>query len=88
MKSSECSGGSQPAGFAMRDGRLWFATIQGAVVIDPDRLRTNVLPPPLVIENVIVDSSPPPRAPAGTVVEVPPGSGELEFHYAALSFRS
>src|SRR5207249_508315 len=35
MKSRECNGGGQPAGLIARDGRLWFPTSRGAVVIDP-----------------------------------------------------
>jgi signal transduction histidine kinase/streptogramin lyase len=83
MKSSECSGGSQPAGWKTRDGRLWFPTIQGAVVIDPDRVRSNLLPPPVVIEKVVLDEKP---MPPHVFAELPTGKGALEFHYSALSF--
>jgi ligand-binding sensor domain-containing protein/signal transduction histidine kinase len=82
MRSSECSGGSQPAGWKARDGRLWFPTIDGAVVIDPERIRKNTLPPPVVIEEVFIDKK---AAPAEAFAELPPGKGELEFRYAALS---
>src|SRR4030095_16368831 len=46
MKSSECNGGSQPAGWKSRDGRLWFATIRGVVSIDPADIKVNTLAPP------------------------------------------
>ena len=55
MRSAECSGFTQPAGWKARDGRLWFPTVEGAVVIDPDRIKTNTRPPPVVIEQVRVD---------------------------------
>ncbi len=83
MRSAECSGFTQPAGWKTRDGRLWFPTIEGAVVIDPDRIRTNTLPPPVVIEQVLVDRRVLPR---GDDSELEPGRGDLEFHYAGLSF--
>lgn len=83
MKSSECSGGTQPAGWRTRDGRLWFPTIQGAVVIDPASVWTNPLPPPVVIEKVIIDKA---ATSARAFADLPPGKGEMEFHYAALSF--
>ena len=39
MKSRECNGGFQPAGWAARDGKVWFPTMKGAVVIDPANSR-------------------------------------------------
>src|SRR6266699_3370861 len=36
MANPETNGGeNQPAGWKARDGRLWFPTVQGVVVIDP-----------------------------------------------------
>jgi ligand-binding sensor domain-containing protein len=35
MKTSECNGGGQPAGWQSRDGRLWFPTGRGIVSLDP-----------------------------------------------------
>ncbi|MBI4663152.1 MAG: hypothetical protein HY735_30460 [Verrucomicrobia bacterium] len=55
MVSSETAGGSQPAGCKARDGRLWFPTAKGVVVFDPQSLPENRIPPPVVIEQVIVD---------------------------------
>jgi PAS domain S-box-containing protein len=81
MKSSECNGGGQPAGWKTRDGKLWFPTIKGVVVIDPNRI--NPLPPPVVIERVLVDGAPADVRPR---IEMPPGRGDLEIHYAGLSF--
>ncbi|HLG12903.1 MAG TPA: two-component regulator propeller domain-containing protein [Blastocatellia bacterium] len=83
MKSSECNGSSQPAGWKTSDGRLWFPTIRGAVMIDPNHIEINPLPPPVIVEQAIVDKREiDPTQKAG----VSPGSGELEFHYTALSF--
>lgn len=50
-----CAGGSQPAVCRAMDGRLWFSTIKGAAVVDPTRLPFNPLPPPVVIEEVVMD---------------------------------
>ncbi|MEW6367034.1 MAG: two-component regulator propeller domain-containing protein [Acidobacteriota bacterium] len=82
MASSGCNGGG-PAGLRTPDGKLWFATLEGAVVVDPARLKTNSTPPPVVIEAMIVDSEP---ACLGVDMELPPGRQRLEFHYAGLSF--
>jgi signal transduction histidine kinase/streptogramin lyase len=83
MPSGECTSGSQPLGGKGRDGRLWIPTQNGVVVIDPERLETNQVPPPVVIEELLVDRRP-------VLVEgqpsLPPGGGDLEFHYTGLSF--
>ena len=55
MASSETNGENQPAGCKARDGTLWFPTIQGVAVINPSRVPTNEVTPPLVIEQVIAD---------------------------------
>ena len=38
-----------------RDGRLWVCTEDGVAVIDPSRVRSNPVPPPVAIEQVIAD---------------------------------
>lgn len=85
MKSNQCNGGSQPAGCRTRDGRLWFATIGGLTVIDPQHIRTNLLPPPVAIEALDVDGTP---VDLSQAVELKPGSDRIEFSYAGLSFLS
>ena len=83
MRSRECNGFAQPAGFRTHDGRLWFPTLKGVAVIDPARLHSNPVPPPVVIEEVRIDQ----HAVSTDVSAVaPPGQGQLEFQYAALSF--
>jgi PAS domain S-box-containing protein len=84
MKTNECNGGSQPAGWKTRDSKLWFPTIAGAAMIDPDNLKTNPLPPPVVVENIVVDHHLP--FPADDQLQLPAGSRNLEFHYTGLSF--
>jgi ligand-binding sensor domain-containing protein/signal transduction histidine kinase len=83
MRTSECTGGPQPAGWRARDGRLWFPTRKGLVVIDPAQLRASTRPPPVVIEEVRADRR---ALPAEAALEVPPGRGELEFQYTGISF--
>ena len=83
MKSSECNGGFQPAGCKTIDGRLWFPTMKGVVVVDPQRVWTNRLPAPAVIEGVVIDGSP---TESRDGLHIPPGAQKFEFHYAGLSF--
>lgn len=83
MRSADCSGGIQPAGWKALDGTLWFPTSDGAVQADPARLAPNTQPPPVVIEAALVD-----QAPAGDPrkLVVPAGAQSLEICYTALSF--
>ena len=83
MKSPECTGGTQPAGWKTRDGVLWFPTIRGVVSIDPQRMKTNEVPPPTVIEEVMVDGR---KLDLSGEVVAPAGSDRIEFEFTALSF--
>jgi ligand-binding sensor domain-containing protein/signal transduction histidine kinase len=55
LPSLECSGGSQPSGCKTHDGLLWFPTVRGLAVVDPEHVPFNPLPPPVVIEEVIAE---------------------------------
>jgi signal transduction histidine kinase/ligand-binding sensor domain-containing protein/ActR/RegA family two-component response regulator len=83
MRGAECNGNAQPAGIRARDGTLWFPTVKGVVSVRPDSLIVNRLPPPVVIARLVADRKP--VALTGDI-RIPAGQGELEFHYAALSF--
>jgi ligand-binding sensor domain-containing protein/signal transduction histidine kinase len=83
MRSNECNGGSQPSGWIAGDGRLWFPTMDGAVIINPTSLQANQMPPPVVIESLVVDGRPFDLA---DQVSCPPGSKHFELSYSALSF--
>jgi signal transduction histidine kinase/ligand-binding sensor domain-containing protein len=79
----ECKPGVQPAAWRMRDGQIWFSTIRGLIVIDPEHLKRNVLPPPIVIEDPIVNGEPENAARIG---DLAPGQKNLTFNYTGLSF--
>lgn len=83
MKSRECNGGFQPAGWRTRDGRLWFPTVKGVAVIDPENITVNQLAPAVMIERVLVDHE---QIDAIANAELAPGKGKFEFHYTGLSF--
>jgi len=80
MKTDECNGGGQPSGWKTRDGKLWFPTIKGVVTVDPRRMNT--LPPPVVVEQLVRGGR---ALPVLEADRLPPGSGDLEFHYSGLS---
>ncbi|MCX6545609.1 MAG: triple tyrosine motif-containing protein [Acidobacteria bacterium] len=80
MKSRECNGGS-PGGWRTDDGRLWFATLKGLASVDPANLRRNPKPPPVLVEDVIVDGRP---IEPGDHIQA--GSQRFEFRFTGLSF--
>lgn len=106
MVGVQCTAAAKPAGWKGRDGRLWFTTIKGLAVTEPN-IRSNHRPPPVVIEAIVADkrtvaperpqsaeaeTGPPATSPplkmTSSPVRIPPGRGELEIHYTALSFQA
>ena len=87
MRINECSSG-HPAAVRTPDGALWFATLRGISITNPEHQQENRLPPPVVIENVTVDDqSAKITAPKETeMIKVQPGQSRLALHYAGLSF--
>ena len=83
MKTAECNGGFQPAGWKTADGKLWFPTIQGVVVFDPNQVKINQKPPPVIVEKMIVDGN---QFDLHRKKELSPGVKRFEFHYSGLSF--
>ncbi|MEW6210046.1 MAG: two-component regulator propeller domain-containing protein [Acidobacteriota bacterium] len=83
LVNTECNGGRQPSGVRARDGRLWFPTQGGVAVIDVASLATNPLPPPVVIEDVILNRE---QIGFNEGVRIDPGRENLEIHYTGLSF--
>lgn len=95
LPSVECVGGCCPSGCKTRDGRIWFPTVRGVAVVDPENIPVNLLPPPVAIEEVVIegkkrssifdvaDSTTPERSAAP--LKISPGVQHLEFHYVGLS---
>lgn len=79
----EASGGGHPAGWRTSDGRMWFATIKGLAVIDPEHIPLNTAPPPVAVEQLFVDNQ---SVPLTQKVTLSPSSSRLDFYYTALSF--
>lgn len=85
MRKRETNAGS-PSAIRASDGKFWFATTAGAVVIDPHNLKNNPVAPPIVIEKLLIgDKSILPGEPN---IEIEAGVKNLEFQYVGLSFIS
>jgi diguanylate cyclase (GGDEF)-like protein len=83
MKSRECNGGVQPAGWTTREGRLVFSTMKGIAIIDPKHLKIDSFTPSTIIEGVTIDNKP---VPVDATAVSPPGRGDLDFQFTAPSF--
>lgn len=96
LASQRCSGGFQPGVCQTPDGRLWFPTAKGLAIIDPRGFTTNTIPPPVVIEELLVEGQPVKlTAKAGAratgpapAVQIPAGKQRLELRYTGLSFAA
>ncbi|HXP63326.1 MAG TPA: two-component regulator propeller domain-containing protein, partial [Dongiaceae bacterium] len=96
MESSETNGENQPAGWKARDGRLWFPTTRGVVVIDPKAIQTNEVPTLPVIEQVKADGEvifgdgrSNQLAASASPVRLAPGRARVvEFRYTANTFAA
>jgi signal transduction histidine kinase len=104
LATLEMSEQGQPAGCRTPDGRLWFATGRGLAMVIPDRVSPNLLPPPVKIEEVLVDGAPvelpassdevsvaAPESDEASIrrrVSIPAGGRQFEFRYTALSLSN
>ena len=83
MRNVECNGGGS-SGTITKAGVIWFPTIEGVAAIDPDpvRLPRNGVPPPVVIEETLVDGR---VADPFSPLRLAADAQTLELHFTALS---
>ncbi len=85
MPSSQCNGGSGPAGDFDTEGRLWLPTALGVAVIDPKAVTAHSrFQVPIRIETVQVDSS---TVPVSEVDSLAPSVNRVVVHYVSLYLR-
>lgn len=83
MLNPETNGEHQPAGCKTRDGRIWFPTMDGVVVIDPQQARRTEAAPLPSIEGAWAD-----QAPLINGSRLGPGRAhDLQFHFTAAALR-
>jgi ligand-binding sensor domain-containing protein len=96
LPSLECNGGNEPSACRTRDGRLWFPTVKGLAVVNPDNVPINQLVPPVAIQELVIEGRERQAIAdvaistrsnnAAVPLEIAPGARRLEFHYTGLSF--
>ncbi len=83
MKTKECDGGFQPAGWKARDGRLYFPTSVGLSVVNPAQVDGKQKAVGSVIEQVVIDNK---SVALDGPIKSPTGEGQLEIEFTTLSF--
>ncbi len=77
--------GYWPGALTTKAGEIFFPTHSGIVVIHPDHVRANNMPPNVLIQSVAVDGKKMALLP-NDVVRFPPNHRKLEFSFTAPSF--
>ena len=83
---TEFTSGFQSVACKTPDGRLWFASGKGLLCVDPARIETNLLPPPVVIDSAWVDGKAETLANGSVPERLRPSHERLEFRFSGLSF--
>ena len=73
---------SQQAARMDSEGRLWFTTSAGIALVDSKHIEKNLLPPPVVIDQVIADHR---AMPIRSGMYFPPLTRDLQIDYGGLS---
>ncbi len=80
--------GFHPAAMADANGKLWFCSDSGVVLIDPARFPDPAPAPKVHIEEVWADGSRLPSTVARDGVELPPGTERLEILFTGLELSA
>ena len=80
MLSAQCNRGTQPSGCRTTDGRLWFATLNGIVMVEPTATPINHIAPTVILEQVLCDRV---SVVVHNALKLPAAQREVEFRYTA-----
>lgn len=80
-----CFGTSQPMAVKTSGGHLWFTTQQGVLSVDSAALKSNSRPPPVFIDELLVNDH---QLKITDQMRVPPLSSKIEFRFSVLSYTA
>ncbi|MGA2179953.1 MAG: PAS domain S-box protein [Verrucomicrobiota bacterium] len=78
-------GAQDYSGCRSSDGRIWFPSSKGIIMIDPTNVPSNPLPPVVFIERVRINGQ---EYRLDQEPALEPGPGNLEFDYSALYYQA
>ncbi len=81
-----CNGAGNAKGF-LEDGTLWLPTRDGVVTLDTQDIRTNPMPPPVVVERVRANGAWR-DVQAGGSLALPADARDLDLEFTALSYQA
>jgi len=78
-------GSITPVSWALqqKNGQLWFPTLSGVAVVDPNQVLVNHKAPPIYLESVLIDDV---QYPAKAVKSLDPEYKRIIFNYTGLSY--
>jgi ligand-binding sensor domain-containing protein len=82
LASSVMTADGQPSAWRGRDGRLYFTSADGVVVVEPQAIEALPAPPPVYIERLVADGRP-----VVASQRLPAGTHDVEVHFTAVSFH-
>ncbi len=85
LRSTAFAAGYQPNALRTADGRLMFTSLKGLVIVDAEQQSLNRLVPPVLVQRVVVNKK---AVDIDHSAAFPPGEGEVEIHYTALSYQA
>ena len=85
LRTVECQRRAQPAVFRTSDDRIWFSTIHGVIVVDPERLDRGLPVPKVEVTRLMVNGRP--MRTQGPIT-VTPGPLNLSVRYTANSYAA
>ncbi len=96
LHALECSSGSQPACWRSADGRLYFSTAEGVVIVNPKEVPANKVPPRAIIEELLIDGKQVDMRRAADAagvtppgpLEIGPGRHYVQFRFTGLNFTA
>lgn len=84
LKRSECTGAARS--ILAKDGKIWFATLGGVAVVDVNDSIYNAIPPPIIIEQLVVDQQSY-NVTSSNIINFKASSKNFEIKYTGLSFK-
>ena len=83
MNSAETNGGFQPNAVKDSNGKIYFPTIAGVAVVDPSKVVSNSVPPPVYIERLRSEER---ELSMAESIQLSYNTAFLEINYTGISF--
>jgi hypothetical protein len=88
MRTATCRTGYQPNSIRSFDGRLWFSTLQGLAVVNPDNSRPHLIPTTLIQKVTINEQVFEFNFLRTNKMILPPGRKRIAFSFIGISMET